>query len=188
MRLRLALFARWSVSLTTRASFVLFLAITSSGALEATPQDEIKTTGLHFVEAKPSEQFKAAVSRAFTEAHFVRLKYTPAGTSEGAVDQNNVTEKWAFSITQNCSGPCSRTSSAIRARIATARRVDRDCPLPFDMALELLNANEKVIETFVFGIGGVCFSFRGSFYAVAPNRRIGKTLSAIPFGETFLFQ
>jgi hypothetical protein len=153
----------------------------------SSPSDE-KVTTLHFVEAVPEGKFVASVSGAFQQARFLRFKYTPAGTSEGAIDKDRVRSSWGFAVTENCGGPCSKTSSALGKRMLSARRVDGECPLPYEVALELLDAKERVIDAFAFGIGNVCFYFHGSYYAVAEGQEVGKSLTTTPFEEIFLLQ
>ena len=171
-----------------RVAIVIAIACATFICAEASPSSDIKMTTLHFVEPEPSTRYKEAVSSIFAQAHFLRFKYCTAGTAEGSVDQGNIKTNWIFSVTQNCGGRCSMTSSKISSRILTARRVDQKCPLPYDVALELLDSNEKVLDTLSFSSGGVCFSFRGSFYGVAESNEIGVALATVPFEDIFLIQ
>ncbi len=154
----------------------------------ASPSSEVKITTLRFIEPAPTGQYKQAVSDVFSHADYLRFKYLPVGTTERPADRSNVNTGWIFSVTQNCDGRCSMTSSKIRSRILTARRVDQKCPLPYDMSLELLDSNEKVVETFSFSTGGVCFFFRGAYYGVAKSNEIGLALANMPFEDIFLMQ
>jgi hypothetical protein len=158
---------------------------TGSTANSKTSGGDTRTTTLHFVEAKPAGRFVQGVSRAFATAHFVRIKYASAGTAEGSVDQNTIRKKWEFSVTQNCDGPCSKTISAIGKIIMSARRVDGRCSLPYETLVEFLDAKEKIIDSFAFGIGGGCFSYRGEFFGIGVNKPIGESLSSFPFVEIF---
>ena len=185
-----AVLTRVALGMVTR--FVLTSILTcamGTGAVNSeTSGVDIRTTKLHFVEARPAGRFVQLVSAAFTTAHFVRIKYAPAGTAEGSIDQNAIREKWEFSVTQNCGGPCSKTSSTIGKIIMSGRRIDGRCPLPYDILIELLDANEKIIDSFVFGVGGVCFSYRGEFLGIGSDQQIGEPLSRVPFVDIFRFQ
>jgi len=155
---------------------------------DASPSSDAKTTTLRFIESAPSSRFKESVSSIFAQAHFLRFKYSPVGTAEGSVDREKLKTNWMFSVTENCGGHCSMTSSKIGSRILTARRVDQKCPVPYDVALELLDANEKVLDTLSFSSGGVCFYFRGAFYGVAESNEVGAALASAPFEDIFLIQ
>jgi hypothetical protein len=171
-----------------RLGFIFLITFACvSGSATTGGADERKAV-LHFIEDKPNDRFVATVTDAYEKAHFIRFKYVSPGTMEGLVDRYNAATKWAYSVTENCQGACLRTRSTIAKHLLTARRVDRECPLPYELVLELLDLNEKTVETFAFGLGGVCFSFRDAYYAVAPSEKIGQALADVPFYKIFLLQ
>ncbi len=171
-----------------RVAILISMAGATFICARTSPASDIKTTTLHFVEPAPDSQFKEAISSIFAKAHFLRFKYSPAGTAEGSVDKDNIKTNWSFSVTQNCGGRCSMTTSKVGSRILTARRVDKKCPAPYEAALELLDSNANVLDTLSFSSGGVCFYFRGSFYGVAESNEIGVALATVPFEDIFLIQ
>ena len=143
---------------------------------------------LHFIEAKPDTNYTTEVTEGFKKAHFLRFKYVLPGTMEGLTDRFSAEAKWTYSVTQNCQGGCLETRSGIHKNLLTARRVDRECPLPYEMVLELLGTDEKMVETFAFSSGGVCFQFRDAYYVVMPSEKIGNALADVPFAEIFLLK
>jgi hypothetical protein len=170
---------------TRRYEVIVFVAFASvAGVFDAAGAEE-KTTVLHFIEAEPSKYFTDEVTGGFKKAQFLRFKYVLPGAMEGLVDRTDADVKWSFSVTENCHGWCLKTRSTIHQSLLTARRIDRKCPLPYELALDFLDSNERTIETFAFSAGGVCFHFRNAYYAVAPSERIGKSLADVPFAEIF---
>jgi hypothetical protein len=167
-------------------SILVALTIQADSAELSDPN--VVTTVLHFVEVKPSELFVREVAKAFSTAQYLRFKYADAGAIEGSINRLTITSKWEYAVTMNCNGSCAKVPSAIGERIKGARRVDRECPPPYDMALELMSKNGNVIETFSFGVGGMCFSYRGEYFAISIDQPVGRGLSSVPINDIFSFQ
>jgi hypothetical protein len=178
-----SMLADWNDVTRSTLCMVLFFVFCNS---YANANDHSTEVNLHFVEASPNKQFIGSINNAFEKGTFLRFRYAPLGTLEGKVDRQTINSHWTYSVTQNCFGPCSKLSSAIRDRISTARRIAEECPSPYQISFQILDASEVVIESIVISLDGMCLTFRDQSYAVTPSNAIGKALMKADFDGVFL--